>query len=368
MKCFTRIAVTTAASTLLVAPLAHGDRHDGRDASSEERARSSHNCRRMPSSKSAGATIGRIDIRVDDVFEDAACRRPIDSPTAGHLDAKTRRCVSSCCSRAASRLIAACSMKPRAAPRPTLFQRRPRQRSSLQRGQHGRRRSARPRRVDFESRHFLRPQGGENNTRLEFEDNRTSSAWAKQISASTPSDVDRTVVAPDLCRSASVRQLVDALRCLLLHERRHVQALALSPAVLPRSIPAGEPGRRPISRRQRHLALLARQAHRALRHAGAPVRNRRRNFLRPARWLDRALSRRLSLTTLVFASRLDEPDVARSGRSHRGLSMGQASKCSRISYLSTRNLDQIGRTEDLHLGRSAPARSGFRQHRVRLDA
>ncbi|GFE81134.1 hypothetical protein GCM10011487_31340 [Steroidobacter agaridevorans] len=357
MKCFTRIAVTTAASTLLAAPLVHAA--DALVAMLPGRTALDQSL--LPSDaelEQRGASIGRIDIRIDDVFEDTeSLSAPYRMVNGLHVSTHSETVRQQLLFR---------SGEP--------FHRRVLDETArmLRHQRYFNEASVNVIRynedntVDVEVRVHdvwtLSPgfsfgrKGGENKTRLEFEDTNFL-GLGKQIAAERTNDVDRTAwrltyTDPHLfgswwTLSTAYSSMSDGAEQAIGLSRPFYALDSRWSANLGASDVDSAISRYSLGKRIERYDMQERQFDigggiSSGLHDGWTVR-----YLGGFRYDARA-----------FATRLNEPDVAipddrTVAYPWVGIEVLQD------SYLSTRNLDQIGRTEDLHLGRSARLEAGF---------
>ena len=357
MRGFTRTAVTTAASTLFVAPLAHSA--DTLVAMLPGKAALDQS--QLPSDaelEKRGASIGNIYIRIDDVFEDTkSLTAPYRVVNGLHISTHDQTVRQQLLFR---------SGEP--------FHRRVLDETArLLRGQRYFNEASvtvvrykEDNSVDVEVRAHdvwtLSPgfsfgrKGGENSTRLKFGDTNFL-GLGKQIAAARTSDVDRTswrltYVDPHLfgswwTLSTAYSSMSDGSEQAIGLSRPFYALDSRWSANLGASDVDSAISRYSLGKRIERYNMEERQFEvgggiSSGLHDGWTVR-----YLGGFRYDARA-----------FATRSNEPDVTipddrTVAYPWVGIEMLED------SYLSTRNLDQIGRTEDLHLGRSARLEAGF---------
>lgn len=357
MRCFTRIAVTTATSTLLAAPLVHGADAmvamlPGRTALDQSQLPPDAELEKR------GATIGRIDVRIDDVFEET---QSLSAPyrVVNGLHVSTH-------SETVRQQLLFRSGEP--------FHRRVLDETErVLRGQRYLNEASvtvvrynEDNTVDLEVRVHdvwtLSPgisfgrKGGENNTRLKFEDTNFL-GLGKQIGMARSSDVDRTswrltYVDPHLfgswwTLSTAYSSMSDGTEQALGLSRPFYALDSRWSANLGASDEDRAISRYSLGKRIERYNMQERQFEfggglSSGLHDGWTVR-----YLGGLRYDARA-----------FATRPTEPGVAiPEDRTVAYPWVGI--EVIEDNYLSTRNLDQIGRTEDVYLGRSARLEAGF---------
>jgi outer membrane protein assembly factor BamA len=357
MRCFTSIAVATAASTLVVAPLVYGadamvamlpgtlalDQSQlPTDAELEQR----------------GASIGNIYIRVDDVFEDSqSLSAPYRVVNGLHISTHSETVRQQLLFR---------SGEP--------FHRRVLDETErLLRGQRYFNEASvtavrynQDNTVDVEVRVHdvwtLSPgisfgrKGGENNTRLKFEDTNFL-GLGKQIGMARSSDVDRTAwrltyVDPHLfgswwTLSTAYSSMSDGTEQAFGLSRPFYALDSRWSANLGASDEDSAISRYSLGKRIERYNMQERQF-----DVGGGVSSGLHDG-----WTVRYLGG-FRYDARSFATRLNEPNVAiPDDRTVAYPWVGI--EAIEDNYLSTRNLDQIGRTEDVHLGRSARLELGF---------
>lgn len=357
MRSFTRIAVTTAASTLFVAPLVHGA--DTLVAMLPPRGALDQS--QLPSDadlEKRGATIGHISVRVDEVFENtqslAAPYRLANTLHISTRDETVRQQLLFQSGEAFNRRIL----------------------DETERVLRGQRylneasvtvlRYNEDNTVDVEVRIHdvwtLSPgisfgrKGGENSTKMKFED-LNFLGLGKQIAMARSSDVDRTAwrltyVDPHLfgswwTLSTAYSSMSDGTEQALSLARPFYSLDSRWSANVSASDEDSAISRYSLGKRIDRYGMQERQFEfgggiSSGLHDGWTVR-----YLSGFRYDQRS-----------FATRADEPSVAiPDDRTVAYPWVGI--EVIEDNYLSTRNLDQIGRTEDVYLGRSARLETGF---------
>lgn len=357
MESFSRIAVTTAAATLLIAPWVYGA--DTRVAMLPGKLALDPS--QLPSDvelEQRGATIGRVDIRVDDVFEETqSLAAPYRMVNGLHISTHNETVRQQLLFR----------------PGEPFHRRVLAETERLLRGQRYLNEASvtvlrynEDNTVDVEVRVHdvwtLSPgfsfgrKGGENNTRLKFEDTNFL-GLGKQIAMARTSDVDRTswrltYVDPHLfgswwTLSSAYSSMSDGKEQALALSRPFYALDSRWSANISGSDQDSAISRYSLGKRIERFAMQERQFEFGGGisdglHEGWTVR-----YLGGFRYDARS-----------FGTRLDEPDAAipddrTVAYPWLGIEMIED------NYLSTRNLDQIGRTEDLYLGRSVRLEAGF---------
>ncbi|HEY5756881.1 MAG TPA: BamA/TamA family outer membrane protein [Steroidobacter sp.] len=357
MRRFTRIAVTTAASTLLAAPIAHGAdtmvaMFPGPNALDQMK---------LPPDaelEKSGATIGHISVRVDDVFEDkASLSAPYRVVNGLHISTHSETVLQQLLFR---------SGEP--------FHRRVLDETErLLRGQRYLNEASvtvlrynDDNTVDVEVRVHdvwtLSPgfsfgrKGGENSTRLKFEDTNFL-GLGKQIGMERTNDVDRTAwrltyVDPHLLGSwwtlsTAYSSMSDGTEKALGLSRPFYALDSRWSANAGASDVDSAVSRYSLGKRIERFEMGER-----LFEVGGGISEGLHDG-----WTTRYLGG-FRYDERSFTTRQDEPNVTLPddrtvAYPWVGIEMLED------NYLSTRNLDQIGRTEDVHLGRSARFDVGF---------
>lgn len=357
MRDFIRAAITTAASTLFVAQMAYGA--DAMVAMLPGRA--APDLAQLPSDaelEKRGASIGNIDIRVDDVFEQTqSLSAPYRMVNGLHISTHSETVRQQLLFRSGE------PFHRRVLDETARLLRHQRyfNEASVNVVRYNEDNT-----VDVEVRVHdvwtLSPgfsfgrKGGENKTRLEFEDTNFL-GLGKQIAAERTNDVDRTAwrltyVDPHLfgswwTLSTAYSSMSDGTEQAIGLSRPFYALDSRWSANLGASDVDSAISRYSLGKRIERYEMQERQFDvgggiSSGLHDGWTVR-----YLGGFRYDER-----------TFATRLNEPDVAipddrTVAYPWVGVEMLED------NFLSTRNLDQIGRTEDLHLGRSARFELGF---------
>lgn len=357
MRRLTTIAITTAASTLLAAPIVHAADTmvvmlPGRTALDQSQLPPDTELEKR------GASIGRIDVRVDDVFEDtASLSAPYRLANGLHISTRDETVRQQLLFR---------SGEPFHRRVLDETERLLRDQRYLNEASVAVVRYNEDNTVDVEVRIHdvwtLSPgisfgrKGGENNTRMKFED-LNFLGLGKQIAMARSSDVDRTTwrltyVDPHLfgswwTLSTAYSSMSDGTEQALALSRPFYALDSRWSANLSASDEDSAISRYSLGKRIERYNMQERQFEfgggiSSGLHDGWTVR-----YLGGFRYDARS-----------FATRLNEPDVAiPDDRTVAYPWVGI--EVLEDNYVSTRNLDQIGRTEDLHLGRSARLETGF---------
>ena len=356
MRGFTRIAVTTAAS-LFVAPLVHS----ADNLVAMLPGKTPQNQSQLPSDaelEKRGARIGLIHIRIDDVFENAqSLAAPYRVVNGLHISTHDETVRQQLLFR---------SGEP--------FHRRVLDETArLLRGQRYFNEASitvlrynEDNSVDVEVRVHdvwtLSPgfsfgrKGGENSTRLKFEDTNFL-GMGKQIGAARTSDVDRTswrltYTDPHLfgswwTLSTAYSSMSDGSEQAIGLSRPFYALDSRWSASLGASDVDSAISRYSLGKRIERYNMQERQF-----EVGGGISSGLHDG-----WTMRYLGG-FRYDARAFATRLNEPGVA--VPDDRTVSYPWVGiEMLEDNYLSTRNLDQIGRTEDLHLGRSARLEAGF---------
>jgi hemolysin activation/secretion protein len=357
MRRLTTIAITTAASTLLAAPIVHGA--DTKVAMLPGRIALDQ--AQLPSDaelEKRGARIGRVDVRVDDVFENT---QSLSAPyrLANGLHISTR-------DETVRQQLLFRSGEP--------FHRRVfdetarllRDQRYLNEASITVVRYNEDNTVDVEVRVHdvwtLSPgisfgrKGGENNTRMKFED-LNFLGLGKQIAMARSSDVDRTTwrltyVDPHLfgswwTLSTAYSSMSDGTEQALALSRPFYALDSRWSASVSGSDEDSAISRYSLGKRTERFNMQERQFEfgggiSSGLHDGWTVR-----YLGGFRYDDRSFATRENELSA------DIPDDRTVAYPWVGIEVLED------NYLSTRNLDQIGRTEDVYLGRSARLEAGF---------